>query len=175
MCIVIDTNTLGSVFDITSANHQEFKPVYDWIVEGAGKIVYGGTKYKTELGKYLSIFSTLRAAKQAIYIPDNEVDASETVVVAAIKDDDFDDQHLVALLLVSKCKLICSLDKRAYKYFRNKVFFSPASKKPKIYSNKANAHLLSNRNIAEVCKPSKPTTKAEQAMISNIHSILNKK
>ncbi len=63
MCIIIDTNAFAPVFDRTSQNHAEFKPVLDWIVSGKGKIVYGGTKYKLELGKaykYLKLFAEFK-------------------------------------------------------------------------------------------------------------------
>ncbi len=49
MCIIIDVNALNEVFNTDSVNHLEFKPVRDWIIEGKGKVLYGGTKYRDEL------------------------------------------------------------------------------------------------------------------------------
>lgn len=168
MCIIIDTNTLANVFDKNSAGHDEFKPVYDWIMVGKGKVVYGGTKYLSEIGKHLSVFAELNRAKKAVNINKQKVDDRQVVVSDMIQHKDFDDQHLVALLLESQCKLICSLDKRASPYFRHNEFFSPANKKPKIYSNKGNKDLLSDRNIAEICKPCANTTNLQKGMLSNI-------
>jgi hypothetical protein len=59
MCIIIDANTFAAIFDPINKGHIDFKPVYDWIVFGRGKIVYGGKKYKSEVknvSKYFGLF-----------------------------------------------------------------------------------------------------------------------
>src|ERR1700733_741215 len=110
MCIVIDINTLAGVFDKKSVNHAEFKDVFEWIFNGKGKIVYGGTKYISELShtKYLPLFTEYNRMNKAVLVKAN-IDAETVVVSKMIQHPDFDDQHLVALLRVSKCKLVCSL------------------------------------------------------------------
>lgn len=154
MCIIIDTNVLANVFDNKSANHSDFKPVKDWIIDGKGKIVFGGTKYLKEIkGKYLIFFLELKKAKKAVLINADLVDAEQHQIEKMIVNSDFDDPHLISLLRVSGCKLICSLDKRAYPFIRSKIFFSPSKKRPRIYSRLANLNLLSDPNIAEICKP----------------------
>lgn len=168
MCIIIDTNTLPSVFDKRSLNHHEFEPVYNWIWEGKGQIVFGGTKYIKEIGKFMAIFSELKKANKAIYINNDKVDKKEKIVSDLIQHKDFDDQHLVGLLLESKCKLICSLDERAYPYFTSSVFFSPASKKPKIYNSKKIKKILNDHNIAQICKPCAATTNLQKTILDNI-------
>lgn len=165
MCIVIDTNTLGNVFDEENEYHNDFKPVKDWIINGKGKIVYGGTRYLEELGKYRKIFALYNAARKAHYINNAEVDEDENFVSEQIQHPNFDDQHLVALLRVSGCKLICSLDERAYEFFRHETFFNPARKRPKIYNQLSCQALLNDRNIARICKPCDNTTNAQRAMI----------
>ncbi len=169
MCIVIDTNTLASVFKRDSANHQEFKPVLDWIITGKGKIVFGGSKYISELkGNYLSLFTQFKKAGKAINISSDIIDAEEANVTNQISHPDFDDQHLVSLLKVSGCKLICSLDSRAYPYFRHQLFFNPAANRPRIYCSSGNASLLCDRHIADVCKPCTPTTNEQKNIIGRL-------
>jgi len=154
MCIIIDTNTLASVFDQTSANHANFKPVFDWITSGKGKVVFGGTRYLNEIKKYAGIFNELKKKKKAIKVNDNDVDSMEVEVSRKIVHADFDDQHLVALLIISRSKLICSLDERAYKYFKHEKFFNRANKRPKIFrGSQKNRTLLIDSNIADICKP----------------------
>lgn len=80
---------------------------------------------------------------------------------------DFDDPHLVGLLRVSGCKLICSLDSRAFPYFRHSLFFNPASNRPRIYSTLSNSSLLCDRQIADVCKPCAPTTKKQKSIFGD--------
>ncbi|OJU75640.1 MAG: hypothetical protein BGO09_06515 [Bacteroidetes bacterium 47-18] len=169
MCIVVDTNVLSSVFVSSSANHSEFKPVKDWIIEGKGKVVFGGTKYLDEIKKkYLSLFTQLKKAGKAISVSSNLVDAEQATVAAMITHPDFDDPHLVGLLRVSGCKLVCSLDSRAYPFFRHNLFFSPAAKRPKIYSGLSNATLLVDRHIADICKPCTPTTNQQRQIMGEI-------
>lgn len=153
MCIIIDTNTLSHVFNKNDEKHPEFKPILDWILNGQGKVVFGGTKYLHEISpKIVPILNTLRAVNKAVKVDDNLVDAEAIKVSAMIQHADFDDQHIVGLLLMSGCKLISSLDARAYPYFQHNLFFS-AKKRPKIYTGERNSDLLCNHNIADICMP----------------------
>ncbi|HYG16341.1 MAG TPA: hypothetical protein VEC12_11355 [Bacteroidia bacterium] len=166
MCIIIDTNTLASVFQENSVNHLQFKPVKKWVIEGKGKIIFGGTKYISELkGKYLTFFLQLKKAGKAILVDSKLVDSEEALAEKSISHPDFDDQHLIGLLRISKCKLICSSDSRAYPFFRHNIFFTPASNKPRIYSSAPNAGLLCDRNIADICKPCAPTTNLQKTLL----------
>lgn len=166
MCIVIDTNVLNEVFDPKNINHLDFKPVSDWIIEGKGKVIYGGSKYLDEIGyKYLKFFKLLNDANKACLIKNDIIDSKTNEVSKIIQHVNFDDQHLVSLLIVSGCKLIASNDKRAYPFFRHINFFSPAIKKPKIYSGKRNMSLLCDKNIADCCKPTGKTTNAQLKQI----------
>lgn len=166
MCIIIDTNTLCSVFVENSINHNQFKPVKDWIIEGKGKIVFGGTKYTSEIkGKYLSFFLELKKVGKAIHIDTAKVDAEQQIVDKLITHPNFDDSHLVGLLRVSKCKLICSLDSKAFPFFRHTLFFTPAINKPRIYSSLSNKSLLCDNFIADICKPCIKTTTQQKKQI----------
>ncbi|PWN63289.1 hypothetical protein [Chryseobacterium oncorhynchi] len=155
MCIIIDTNTLASVFDRESENHDSFAPVYNWIFTDKGKIVFGGTKYKAELKKsfrYLKLFGQLSRIRKTIEIDDDLVDNYQKELERKVVHRDFDDPHLVAILHISKCKLICTNEKRAVPYITNKDFYDKGFM-PKIYSRKSNSSLLNNNNIANICQP----------------------
>lgn len=163
MCLIIDINSLAPVFDSDHSMHDDFNPVKSWILHGRGKVIYGGSKYLDELSKtkYLRLFSQLRKAEKACYVENAKVDKVVKEVSSKLPERDFDDQHLVALLLVSRCKLICSLDERAYPYFTHLTFFKRAADRPKIYRQKANKDLLCKDNIVQICLPCEPTTKAQ--------------
>ena len=166
MCIIIDINVLADVFEKKSQNHSQFKPVYDWIINGKGKIVFGGTQYLSELKpKYVAFFALLNKSGKAVSVNSKSVDSEQKIVEQIIIHPDFDDPHLVGLLRASGCKLICSLDKRAYPYFRHSLFFKPATNKPRIYSSLTNTRLLCDRHIADICKPCNPTTNQQRAVI----------
>lgn len=164
MCIIIDTNTLGPVFNVENAHHLNFKPVYNWIFLGPGKVVYGGTKYLEEIAKYRKLFKILKDIGKAVSIDTAKVDHHTTITSKAIIDKDFDDQHLVGLLLASKCRLICSDDKRAYPFFTHSLFFT-ARKKPKIYRNLSGAGILQIRYFADVCLPCKTSTNYQKSVM----------
>jgi hypothetical protein len=72
MCLVIDTCCFGLVFDGDITDHCKFVPVLNWITTGKGRMIYGGTKYNTELGrttKILTIVHELSKARRAIQSP----------------------------------------------------------------------------------------------------------
>lgn len=167
MCIVIDINVLPSVFKKDSENHQDFQPVFNWIYQGKGKVVYGGSKYLEELSeKYRKMLLQLNKAGKAIFISNSLVDKEAESASKLIIHDDFDDAHIVGLLKASGCKLICSLDARAYPFFQHSLFFSPARKRPKIYFSLINANLLNDTNIARICKPCVSTTKLQRKILN---------
>ena len=169
MCIVIDTNTLTCVFVRSSAKHNEFKPVLDWIEFGRGQIVFGGTKYLQEIkGRYHGLFVELRRAKKAITVSSDRVDLETDKVGLLVQDSNFNDQHMVALLIVSGCKLICSDDKEAYPFFTHKKFFNRSRDKPKIYRGASNEKLLIDKNIAAICRPASVSTKAQRNWIQRL-------
>lgn len=161
MCIIIDANTLGLVFNPETNGHEKFKPVLEWINNGRGMIVYGGTKYENELIKAgkLKIIKLYKEVGKAVYICNKKVDDKQTEIENQVNDPSFDDPHLAAIVCVSKCKLICSKDKSAYHFLKNPAIYSNNVSPPKIYNEQSfmkHKELLNDSNIAECCKQ-KPT------------------
>ena len=156
MCIVIDTNSLSCVFNPINSEHDDFKPVLNWIAKGKGKIVYGGTSYEKELEtayKFVKIFSEFQKSNKVVVIEKVAVDNKEKEYKALVKHKDFDDHHIVAIIAISGVKLVCTNEKRAIPFLTNKQFYA-RGKKPKIYTSKKNANLLCDSNIAKCCKHS---------------------
>ncbi len=155
MCIVIDTNTFASVFNAKSQDHDKFKPVLDWIIGGKGKIVYGGKKYKRELAqahKYLNLFREFDKANKIALVDDDRVDQQQTELETVIEHRNFDDPHLIAIIIVSGCRLICSTDSRAHPFFKDERLYPKHVKRPRIYSgHSSNVDLLCDENIVAVC------------------------
>jgi len=167
MCIVLDINTIPNIFNNESKEHAEFKPVRDWIIHKKGKIVYGGTKYSEELSKmrqYLKLFLLFERINKTVVIDTEAVDNIQAEVEAMIQHRDFDDPHLVAILKESGCKLVCSVDERAFPYLKHQLFFK-GKDRPKIYSSSRNKDLLCDANIAECCLPSHDTTNEQKKIL----------
>lgn len=169
MCLVIDTNVLSCVFEVKNSKHNDFAPVLEWVLNGKGKIIYGGSTYISEIGKkYLSIFTQLKTAGLAKKLNKNDVDTKEEEVRKTIIDDDFDDQHIVSILIISKCQIIVSCDKRAYPFFTHKIFFPKPANRPKIYSSSKNSDLLCDKHIADICLPTKKTTNSQWEILNQL-------
>lgn len=149
MCIILDINILSSVFSQAAMKHEEFEPVLKWITEGHGRVVYGGTKYKKELRKtpYLKIFSLLNIYNRAIPLNDEEVDQEQQYVESLENDPDFDDPHIIAMVRVSGCKLLCSNDTRSIRFIRDKKFYTRPIRPPKFYTKRRNSSILKDENI----------------------------
>ncbi len=157
MCLVLDTNAFGPFFDSKNKEHHEFCPALEWVLYGRGKLVFGGEKYKKEMraaAKYIKFFATLDRAGKLVKLDDDKVNSFQDKVRHIEPSDKFDDPHLVAIILESKCQIICTGDARAIPYLKDLRFYFGGAKKPKLYTSKKNASLLTDKHIAEICNPS---------------------
>lgn len=167
MCLVIDMNTIPTVFNPDLDNHEKYKPVLDWVISGKGKMVCGGSKYWEELkqiGKYLRFFNELNKAGKVVKVDDEAVDQKMDELMEICDDSDFDDPHIVALLIVSGCKVVSSEDARSYPYIKRKEWYPKGRDVPKIYKsssfNKAST-ILCDGNLADICLPCLKLRKAD--------------
>lgn len=150
MCVVIDVCAFNDVFKKES---ETFIPVRKWLFKGKGRMVFGGSTYERELKKmaqYIPIIAELRRAGKVVIIDRDAVDESEDRVRRMEPNPDFDDQHLVAIVDESGCRVICTLDARADRYLCQARFYLK-SRKPKIYRQSSHSHLLCDKNIVGAC------------------------
>lgn len=143
--IILETNCFSHVFNKSDQHHEEFEPVYDWLHDRRGVLVYGGNKYKTELIRskvYLRLFNRLKNQGLVFCVDDTKVNSEEARIRALIPIPDFDDPHLPAIVIVSGCRVICSVDKRCFPYLKDKNIYPKAGMRPKFYSQKQNKKLL---------------------------------
>ena len=162
MCIIIDSCCFASVFEKRALDHSDFRPVLEWVVAGKGKIVYGGTKYRRELKrakKYIFFIGELKRAGKTVELPSQIVDEIENETKQKISHRNFDDQHIVAMIIVSKCRLICTKDKRANPFIKEPSLYPKKFKVPKLYCSSRNANLLRDDYIIEICRPIKKGSK----------------
>ena len=153
MCIVIDTNTLALVFNQNTVGHEEFEPVRKWVTTGPGHVVYGGTKYKEELSRayrYLRMFRLLKDARRACEIDQNMVDVEHARLDQKTAGTGCNDQHIIAIFVVSACRLFCSHDTCADKYIRDKSLYPKKHPPPSIYRTSKHVHLLCKKYIVKL-------------------------
>ena len=123
-------------------------------MEGKGKLVYGGAKYRLELKKarrYLRLVNELRKARTAIEVDSQEVDTTQQEIEVFLEHKDFNDSHIVAIVIVSRCGLICSYDRKAHPFFKMSILYPKHFKRPKIYTGINCKDLLCDKNIVGVC------------------------
>lgn len=168
MCIVIDINTLHLVF---TGAETDFTPVRDWIIHDKGKVVIGGSKFSAELlraGKYLKIFGELKKRRKLVSIDNEKVNLKEEEIKHNVPAK-CNDAHIIAIISVSGCKLVCSVDSSSYPFLKQRNLY-PTGGVPKIYSRKGNSDLLNDQNIADCCKP---TVSYSRRQSHNIMDMIN--
>jgi hypothetical protein len=151
MCIVIDVCCIPKVFDCGNKHHPNYVPVFEWVFNGHGRMIYGGTKYAAELReipRYLPIIAELERKGRAVEFPRNRVDAIADALKAEITGAAFNDEHLIAIVIVSRCRVVATEDRDAISYLKRRDFYScHGVKKPKIYKSIRNSNLCCDQNI----------------------------
>jgi predicted nucleic acid-binding protein len=175
MCIVIDMNVIGRVFDSNKNDSYKYQPVLNWILHQDGMLVVGGSTFFEELRKltkYLKFYNILNKAGKVKRINDEDVDAKMEELITLCDHRDFDDPHIVALLIVSGCKVLCTEDKRSIPFVKNKAWYEKNQKVPSIYNSSSyrnHRNILSTKNLTECCMPSKRLNKSDVGKLGIIN------
>ncbi len=153
MCLIIETNVFASVFNPLSKEHHRFAPVLKWITVGKGKMIYGGDKYKAELrvGLYTRILVELDRKGKLVQLPAAKVNKYEAELRLKVSHRDFDDPHILAMVAVSKCCVVCTDDKRSIPYLKRRDLYPVGVKPPKIYQSLRNANLCCEKHVISTC------------------------
>lgn len=179
MPIIIDTNCFANVFSRSSARHQEFKPVLDWIVEGKGLIAYGGSTYLKELkgaARYLTILRYFKEQQKVLVGDSAKINEIEKQNKLIFPEEDFDDPHIAAIANVTKCMLICSEDTRSIKYVKDRKLYPAGCSIPVYYTGKNNSNLLCDNYVDATNKPLVKIRKQDQKQIqTKLAKVLTKK
>jgi hypothetical protein len=154
VCVVIDACCLVKVFDPENREHGQFAPIWEWISRGRGRMIYGGTKYLAELSrvrKVLPIVNELQRKGRVKVMSGAGVDTVAAKIKQKVGDGTFDDEHLVAIVIVSRCRVVCTDDESAMPYLkRPKLFADYGMKRPKIYNRSTHEHLCCDENLIHI-------------------------
>ena len=96
------------------------------------------------------------------------VDAEQARIEKMVTDDDFDDPHIPAIVIVSKCKIICSVDARSIKYVAQSKLYPKGIDIPKYYTGVKNKNLLCDKYIHDSYKPLNKCNKRVQQSINKV-------
>ena len=158
MCLVIDTCALAMVFDGGNKKHAAFAPVLKWLTVGKGRMIYGGTKYNAELGKLPKVFSLvieLSKQRKTVQLSNSEVDPIAAQLKTKFPAPDFNDEHIVALVIASRCRVVCTNDNVAISYLRRPDVFVgyKGVMRPSIYRGyKTHKKLCCDEHLVSVCR-----------------------
>ncbi|GAA4294138.1 hypothetical protein [Aestuariibaculum suncheonense] len=171
MAVIVDVNCIPNVFSRKSLNHQEFKPVKDWIIKGKGLMVYGGSKYMGELKKLHAYLPIIRMLKDVgkVYVGDSaSIDALQEKIEALREDNDFDDPHLPAIVIATKCRVICSEDTRSIKHVQDGKYYPRGVRTPVYYTSSGNSNLLSDNYVDKSLKPLLKLNKSKSEIVEKL-------
>ena len=104
MCVIVDTNTLSRLKD---RNDENLQPVRKWLEKKNGKIVYSNTeKFSTEWKKAgMELWVRERIRTNQLKLVTEGVQEKEDELKDKIRSDD---EHIIALALVAKVKILVS-------------------------------------------------------------------
>jgi hypothetical protein len=116
VCIIIDANLASRVFG--SPRPPDYAPLWRWIEEADGVIVYGG-KLAGELNRIEAArryLHQLYSAGKAHREPDDNVRAEEDKIAGKCRSDD---PHVIALARLTGARVLCSADTDLHDDFKN--------------------------------------------------------
>ena len=152
--VILDTNCFSRVFNQKDMNHPQFASFLEWLCDGPGFLVYGGSRYFSELKKaekYLRVFSILHRYNKARVYNKEQIDNEADRVSRMIEHQDFDDPHLAAIVIVSRSEVICTTDARCFPFLKRKDIYDGKAKCPKFYTGERCNNLLSSRYVGDRC------------------------
>lgn len=177
MCVVVDANTLSCVFKSSNVYHKDFIPILKWILFGKAKLSLGGKLFTEEIAvkqsSFMNFIKELGRLKKIHFFDNSEVDEKMAEVKGCVDDSDFDDPHIIALLIVSKATVLCSNDQRLFKFVPQVKRLSKGVSDPKIYTSighKPQCALLCDENICSCGKHKLLPQKTAEKMLDMIEN-----
>ena len=160
MCAIVDVNNCHKIFGNLEQRTPAGHYFLDWLEGASGKLILGGTKFNSEIGKvghYIDWLKTAARTGHAHRVKDHLVDTAERELAA---DDvcQSDDLHLIALARIGGARLLFSEDHDLHEDFGNPSLV--ASPRGKVYSTRfdhevsaEHRRLLDPRYRSDMCAP----------------------
>lgn len=85
MCVIADPPTFIPIFKASDPEHSQFSPVRNWVTNGPGKFIVGGSTYERELMSVKSVIpflAELERKRKIVRLSREAVDAEELQVKA---------------------------------------------------------------------------------------------
>ena len=163
MCAIVDVNNCHKIFGDLEQRTPAGRYFFDWLEGSTGRLILGGTKFNSEIGKvgyYIGWLKTAIRTGHAHRVKDHLVDTGEQELATSnvCKSDDL---HLIALARIGGARLLFSEDPDLHDDFRNPGII--ANPRGKIYSTRfddevsaVHRQLLEQRYRSDMCAPNCP-------------------
>lgn len=161
MCVVVDICSIPALFDPENKEHIELLPVYEWLMAKKGKMVYGGSTYLGEkaalkkFSRFLGDFERSGIIRVPLAEDNERIDQIENEIKGKIPDSSFNDYHLAAILIVTKCRILCSKNSAHYIHIRDSHLYPQGMKIPYVYRDSKDIAVLTRRDVVRCCGPCK--------------------
>lgn len=137
--MIVDANVFSMLFCIKNERHEKYAKLLEWILYGRAKMVYGGYLRKEyhQMHKFINLLLELKKINKFHSLSDAEntrIEEETERIRQEIKDADFDDPHIIALVIISKARIVCSEDQRFFKFLKRKEVYPKHVAVPKIYT-----------------------------------------
>lgn len=132
MCAILDANTFSKFKD---PSDEDMKPVWQWLENKRGKIIYANTKKFEEewyRGGMDNIRDQLMRSGQ-LKLVSQDIQEKESELNDIIRSDD---PHIIALAVIGDVKILISDDRRLIQDFKEHI------SQGKVYRTKSHKHLL---------------------------------
>ena len=135
MALIIDTCVLHKLFPPSASRSKSYQKIHSWLESDKARVVKGGSKYNQELqlaSKYLDFFLELDKRRRLIKLDNSEVDNLAATILSSETDPDLDDEHLIAMSIISRAFGVCTSDERAEKFIKKSKYYPSGVSRPKI-------------------------------------------
>jgi predicted nucleic acid-binding protein len=116
-------------------------------------MIYGGTKYLKELSEVrglAKLLTELEKQRRVEILPTTCVDSVAEEVTERVNDKRLNDEHLIAIVIVSRCRIICTDDKKAVPFIkRSDLYKKYGAKRPSIYRYATHKDMCGDKNVVE--------------------------
>ena len=136
MCVILDANTFGK---FRNANDEDMAPVWKWLDNRNGKIVYSNTEKfedEWEKGGMSHLRDQMMRAGQLKLVSEGVEEKADELEGEIASND----EHIIALALIAGVKVLVSYpegDRDLFTDFKNRELVGG-----KIYTRKAHARML---------------------------------
>ena len=160
MCAIVDVNNCYKIFGNPGQRTPAGSYFFNWLEGEGGRLILGGTKFNSEIGKvrdYVVWLKTATRTGHAHRVNDHLVDTVERELEAG-DECQSDDHHLIALARVGGARLLFSEDPDLHQDFRNPGIV--ANPRGRVYSTRfdyevseEHRRLLNPRFRSGMCAP----------------------